>query len=115
MHRNLMAGRSTPANGSFSTWMEKQNNPDLPEEEEVAIFTQMKNINDSLGTQLLELSGSLPDAGPLSAAFRQRVQYAIYCLLGCVFFAILAIVIGLPTLILKPSKFVRFLDICLWL
>lgn len=97
---------SKPATtGSFSAWMEKQNEEPVAEEEAVPLMIQLKNFNDGLATQLMELSGSLPDA-PLSAAFRQRVQYAIYCLLGSIFFAVMAIIVGLPTLILKPTKFV---------
>jgi hypothetical protein len=101
MQRKAMNGQ-----GSFSQWMQKQNEPTVDEEtESVPFLTQIKNINDSIGSQLLELSGNLPDA-PLSADFRQRVQYAIYCLLGSIFFAFMAIIVGLPTLILKPTKFV---------
>ena len=103
MHRKGMAG-----SGSFSSWMEKQNHPDSSpdsDEESVSLLAQLRSINDSIGTQLLELSGNLPDA-PLNAAFRQRVQYAIYCLLGSIFFAVMAVFVGLPTLVLKPTKFV---------
>lgn len=71
-----------------------------------SIFSQIAGLQDSLSSQLLHLSGSLPDAGPLSAEFRQRAIYAMYLLIASIAFGILAIVIGLPTLILRPSKFV---------
>ena len=48
----------------------------------------------------------LPDAGPLSAEFRQRVKYAVYLIIVSAIFGMFAIVIGLPTLIIRPSKFV---------
>jgi hypothetical protein len=44
--------------------------------------------------------------GPLSAAFRARVTYAVYLIIAAVGFLILGIIIGIPTLILKPAKFV---------
>jgi hypothetical protein len=53
-----------------------------------------------------ELSGTLPEAGPLSAAFRKRVTYAVYLLLASVFFGIMALIVGLPMILLRPSKFV---------
>jgi len=59
-----------------------------------------------VSNQLQELSGNIPEAGPLSAAFRTRVTNAIYLLIGSVAFALLAIFIGLPTLIFRPAKFV---------
>lgn len=59
-----------------------------------------------VSNQLQELSGSIPEAGPLSVAFRTRVTHAIYLLIGSVAFAFLAIFIGLPTLIFRPAKFV---------
>ena len=59
-----------------------------------------------VSNQLSELSGNIPEAGPLSVAFRTRVTHAIYLLIGSVVFALLAIFIGLPTLIFRPAKFV---------
>lgn len=67
------------------------------------------SIQDSVSgvsNQLQELSGSIPEAGPLSAAFRTRVKQSIYLLIASITFAILAVFIGLPTLIFRPAKFV---------
>lgn len=44
--------------------------------------------------------------GPLSAAFRARVIQAVYLIIAAIGFLILGILIGLPTIILKPAKFV---------
>lgn len=74
-----------------------------------SLAISMNTIQDSLSgvsNQLQELSGSIPEAGPLSAAFRTRVKHAIYLLISSVIFALLAIFIGLPTLIFRPAKFV---------
>lgn len=118
-----MAKRSsgtTPAismskgNQSLSQWMEQRA---LMEEgasgegglENVNSFSwmlpQISVIQESLNSsvnQLQELSGQLPD----TAAFRQRVTHAVYLLCGSIFFGALAILVGLPTIVLKPSKFV---------
>jgi Got1/Sft2-like family len=101
------------SSSSFSSWMNQQNNLEAgstaPEEEgeTTSLLSQLKGFNDGLATQLMDLSGSISDA----AGFKQRLAYSIYCLLGSIFFAILAIFIGLPTLILKPSKFVLCITI----
>ena len=71
-----------------------------------SMLSQFSSVQDSFSSQLQELSGSIPEAGPLSAAFRQRMAYAVYLLCGSLVFGVLAIIIGLPTLILRPSKFV---------
>ena len=75
----------------------------------INIAISWNTIQDSVSgvsNQLQELSGSIPEAGPLSSAFRLRVKNAIYLLILSVLFAILAIFIGLPTLIFRPAKFV---------
>lgn len=70
------------------------------------VFGQISSIQENFAGQLQELSGSLPEAGPLSAAFRARVTYSIYLLGGAVVFGVLAVFVGLPTLVLRPAKFV---------
>jgi hypothetical protein len=67
---------------------------------------QLSSIHENFSNQLQELSGTLPEAGPLSAAFRQRVTHAIYLLFAAAGFGVLAVFVGLPTLILRPAKFV---------
>jgi hypothetical protein len=71
-----------------------------------SILGQLGAIQDNFTNQLSELSGNLPDAGPLSAAFRKRVKHSMYLLFASITFGALAIVVGLPTLVLRPSKFV---------
>lgn len=95
--------------GSFSTWVNRKNEEaNMKEdcEEDDSLLTQISSIQDNFTSQFQELSGTLPDAGPLSAAFRSRMKYAIFLLLGSILFAILAILVGIPTLIIRPSKFV---------
>lgn len=106
---------------SFSNWMDSQKSSLLNEEDDIenqggvgswtpnylfgSTFGQLSLIKDNFSDQFQELAGSV-EAGPLSAAFRQRLMHAVYLLGGSMAFGILAIVIGLPTLILRPSKFV---------
>eukprot|EP01041_Mallomonas_annulata_P000338 gene338-605_t len=101
----------------FSNWLNNKSNntPELAsidadqdddESESFSLLGQVQSIQDSFTSQLQELSGSLPDAGPLSAGFRKRIKYSIYLLFGAAIFAALAIVIGIPTIVLRPSKFV---------
>lgn len=71
-----------------------------------SFFSQFGAIHENVTNQLQELSGSLPEAGPLSASFRQRLTNAIYLLIASGVFIALAIVIGLPTLLVRPTKFV---------
>jgi len=69
------------------------------------MLPQLTSIQESFNSsvnQLQELSGQLPDA----SAFRQRVTLAFYLLSGSIFFGALALIVGLPTIVLKPSKFV---------
>lgn len=95
---------------AFSDWLEKQKAAERGEnnqpEQEGSIFSRFAAIQDSFTNQLQELSGSLPEAGPLSASFRGRITNAIYLFIASGVFAVLAIVIGLPTLIIRPVKFV---------
>jgi Got1/Sft2-like family len=102
---------------NFSSWVDQQRNAELVVDEEEggspssSFMGQLSAIQDSFTNQLSELSGSLADA-PLSAAFRARVTHAIYLLGISVIFGLLAIFIGLPTLILRPAKFVICITLC---
>eukprot|EP01031_Cornospumella_fuschlensis_P026713 gene26713-32281_t len=74
--------------------------------EEIGYFSNMLAIRDSFASQLQDMTDSLPEAGPLSAAYRERLLNSIYLLLAASIFGALAVFVGLPTLILRPSKFV---------
>ncbi len=115
------------SSSSFASWLEQQkadNNANLggsskDDDEESgsffgfsSVWTQFSSIQDSFVGQMQELSGSLPDAGPLSSAYRARLMNAIYLLVASVGFGTLAIVVGLPTLVVRPSKFVLCLTLC---
>ena len=93
---------------NFSNWVDQQRIAESARDEEEGgsstIMGQLNSLQDSFANQLFELSGSLADA-PLSAAFRTRVTHSIYLIGISVSFGILAAFIGLPTLILKPAKF----------
>lgn len=71
-----------------------------------AFFSQFGAIQENLTNQLQDLSGSLPEAGPLSASFRKRLTHSLYLLIASGIFAALAIIIGLPTILVRPTKFV---------
>lgn len=102
----------TNNSSSFTAWLEEKNNESDTENNEdegessLSLLGQVYSIQETLTSQMQELSGSLPDAGPLSAGFRKRLRYSIYLLFASAIFLALALLIGLPTLILKPSKFV---------
>lgn len=95
---------------SFSDWMAKQEETehDLEEQGEgFSLLGRLSGIQDSLAGQLTSLSGTIDaNAGPLSAAFQQRVKYALYLIIAAVIFLFFAIVVGLPTIVMRPSKFV---------
>ena len=109
LNRN-MSKNSTSSSSSFSDWLEQQkaaqNEENNPAEENVSMLSQLSSIQDNFTNQLQELSGSLPEAGPLSASFRGRITNAIYLFLASGLFAVLAVVIGLPTILIRPTKFV---------
>ena len=118
INRSNMA-RST---NSFASWMEQQQSDDSKEDGSQFDFTmfsvmgqfqsRLSSIQDNVTNQFQELSGSLPEAGPLSAAFRARVTNAVYLLLISAAFGILAVIVGLPTLVIRPSKFVICITLC---
>ena len=106
-----------PSNSSFSSWMEQQRaeeggTQEVDESEQTSLLSiagisrQWSSLQDNVASQLQDLSGQLPDAGPLSAAFRARITNAIYLILASVGLAFLAIFVGLPTIVFRPSKFV---------
>lgn len=74
------------------------------------MFNQFGAIRDTFASQFEGMSDSLPDAGAL-IAFRERLTYAIYLLLASLGFALLAVFVGLPTLMVRPSKFVLCLSL----
>lgn len=100
---------------NFSAWLEQQKeaelrseNPDAyaVEDESSSLLGRLSAIGDSFTVQLEELNGSLPGAGPMSAEFRGRMVNAIYLLLASAGFCVLAVIIGVPTLLVRPAKFV---------
>lgn len=101
-------------NGSnFSDWLDRRNRDaagGLVEEEE-SFFPQWSTFQDSFSSQLQVLSGGLPSSGPLSAAFRVRLKNAIYLILLSMLFFALAIVIGIPTIVIRPAKFVMCMSL----
>jgi hypothetical protein len=112
---NRYSNQMSRGNSSFADWMEQQklneNAGDVEEQIQqggmmMSMFGQIGAIQENFGNQLSELSGNLPDAGPLSAAFRTRVKHSMYLLFAALIFGALAILVGLPTLVLRPSKFV---------
>lgn len=100
----------------YANWS-SQSSPSPPSssssksEESGGYFSQMVAIRDSFATQLQDMTEALPEAGPLSAAYRERLLNSIYLLFASVLFGVLAIFIGLPTLVLRPSKFVICLSL----
>lgn len=97
---------------SFSSWLDAQKHDGEKEQEpEPSMWMQLGSIQESFVGQLQDLAGSLPDAGPLSSAYRTRLLHAIYLLGAAIAFAILTVVIGIPTLVLRPSKFVLCLTL----
>ena len=95
---------------SFATWMDQQKRAQENggvKEEEMGFLGGLTGVGDSLTAQMQELSGALPDANSVTGVeFRRRMQHSIYLLLSSIGFMALAILVGLPTLVLKPSKFV---------
>ncbi len=105
--------RSMSSKQSFAAWSEqRQRKADGNDEESNgSIWTQFSSMQDSFVNQMQDLYGVLPDAGPLSAEFRGRLLNAVYLLIGSIIFALLAVFVGIPTLILRPSKFVLCLTL----
>ena len=95
---------------SFAKWMDEQKrvaDGSGKEESEGLLGLSLGNLQDSMTLQMQELTGQLPDANGLTGAeFRRRMLHSIYLILGSIGFGVLAIFVGLPTIVLKPSKFV---------
>ena len=112
---NYRTSSAMSKGGNFSSWVEQQRNSELVGDGEQgdspSILGQLSAIQDNFTNQLSELSGSLPDA-PLSASFRTRVRHSIYLIGISLVFGVLAIVVGLPTLVLRPAKFVICMTLC---
>lgn len=116
-HRSMSFGMSKSSNSSFwgnsnsSAALAYQNSrpgnsANANDEEAVPLLTQVWGLQDSMISQLQGFAQSLPEAGPLSESFRIRLTQAIYLLLGAAVFGVLTVVIGLPTILVRPSKFV---------
>jgi hypothetical protein len=107
-----MQNRMNRSSG-FAAWLEQQKaveNEGEPQET-VSIFSQFGAIQDSFTNQLQEMSGVLPEAGAMSSAFRARMVQAIYLLAASGAFALLTVFVGLPTLLVRPTKFVICLSL----
>jgi hypothetical protein len=92
----------------FDKWVQDQKRlqEGNPPEEGEGLLGSFSNLQDSMTMQMQELSGILPDANGLTGVdFRRRMLHAIYFLLASIGFAALAVLVGLPTIVLKPSKF----------
>jgi hypothetical protein len=96
---------SRTGSGSFSDWMNKKNPNNNEGNEDSSFLSQVYDIQTNFTTQMQEMSGIFPDAGPLSASFRVRIRNAVYLLLGSILFGCFAIFIGIPTIAVRPSKF----------
>lgn len=110
-HRSMSFATGTRTNSAFwgnSSLGNQLNGTRSKEgtEESVPLLTQLGGLQDSMISQLQGLGGSLPEAGPLSESFRIRLTQAVYLLLASAVFAVLTVIIGLPTLLVRPSKFV---------
>mmetsp|Transcript_2578 Transcript_2578/g.4691 ORF Transcript_2578/g.4691 Transcript_2578/m.4691 type:complete len:226 (+) Transcript_2578:36-713(+) len=103
-----MLNRGMSRSSNFGDWVDKKSaekdieSGKVVEEESVGLLGQLSYVQDGFYNQMTELSGGMPD----TAEFRARLANAMYLLLGAIVFFLLAIFIGLPTIILKPSKFV---------
>jgi hypothetical protein len=109
-----LRAKMPPASG-FSDWLENQkaaqDAEDSAPKDNVSYFGHLYLAQENLTNQLQGLSGSLPEAGPLSASFRNRVTNAVYLLAASGVFALLTVFVGLPTLLIRPTKFVLCMTI----
>ena len=106
MHRGLPMSK-----GKFSQWAEEKHRQDRvangeEEDEESASFLgRFSSFQNDIATQLEGLSGALPD-NVMSEAFRARIKNSIFLFLAAIFFTVMAVFVGIPTIVLKPAKFV---------
>jgi hypothetical protein len=96
----------------FSAWVSQQKNAELVGDVEeggtMSLLGPLNAMQENLMNQMSVVTGSLPDP----TAFRKRVKYVIYLLGTSIIFALLAVFIGLPTLVLRPAKFVICMTLC---
>ena len=93
----------------FSKWLKEREGGN---EEAVSFLGQIGAIQFNVSSQMQELSGALPDANSLTGVqFRERVSKAVYLLIASVGCALLAVFVGLPTVVLRPAKFVVFMSL----
>ncbi len=74
----------------------------LAAEEETSLLGNLGAIQDGIYNQFTALGNSMP----FDSGFRQRLTYAIYLLIAAFLFLVIAICVGLPLLVIKPSKFI---------
>lgn len=86
---------------SFAEWADSQNNTEAEEKSNTtdyfafsSVYNHINSVQDNVVTQFQHITHTLPEAGPLSAAYRTRVLQAVYLLLAAGFFGVCAIVIG---------------------
>jgi hypothetical protein len=96
--------------GKFSQWVDDKHRQEEraangEEEESESFLGRFSSFQNDIATQLEGLSGALPD-NVMSEAFRARIKNSIFLLLAAIFFAIMAVFVGIPTIVLKPAKFV---------
>jgi hypothetical protein len=100
----------------FAAWMEQRKapKPNASDEEDDDWSASLLGWQKDAAAHLHSYSSLLPDSstGPLSAEYRDRLTSAIYLLLLALLFGTLAVIIGLPTLLIKPSKFVLCSTLC---
>lgn len=99
---------------SFSQWMEQrkaESNRSSSDSSSDWSF-ELTEWQNSLMGQFQSYSSLLPDSGSLSAEYRNRLMNSMYLLLVAALFAFLAIFVGLPTIALRPSKFVLCSTLC---
>jgi hypothetical protein len=109
MYRAMSSGKS------FSAWAEERQNKKeggQSDGDSFSVWGQFSSLQDSFVGQMQDMYGILPDAGPLSADFRARLMNAVYLIIAALFFALLAVFVGIPTIVLRPSKFVLCLTLC---
>ena len=100
---------------SFAAWMEQQKrlqDSGSLKEDDNGFMGGFNSVQESMAAQMQELSGVLPDVNGLTGIdFRRRMQQSVHLLLVSAGFAALAVFVGLPTIVLKPSKFVLCLSL----
>ena len=104
-----MQNRGMSRSSNFGAWVDKKNaEKDVEsgitsdEGEESSLLGQLSFVQEGFYSQMSDLAEGMPD----TAAFRARLMNSMYLLLGAIVFFALAVLVGLPTLLLKPSKFV---------